>query len=75
MTYDERRHKYLYRLDTLSHPSIYLVHGTKTSTMYPYHLVRVRVTRPQPTRLIPSTHLELRHPALRLGEHILTSLF
>jgi hypothetical protein len=50
-------------LDTLSHPSLYLVHGIKTSTMYPYLCSNARDSASAP-RLIPSTHLELRHPAL-----------
>jgi hypothetical protein len=64
MTYG-RRHVYLFKLDTLSHPSIlYTVLERQLCILI---IFRVRETRPQPPPfhgLIPSTHLELRHPAL-----------
>jgi hypothetical protein len=56
MTY-EHRHVYLYKLDTLSHPSIlYTVLKRQLCILIVFDLACLG--------LIPSTHLELRHPAL-----------
>jgi hypothetical protein len=66
MTYDGRRHEYLYRFDILSHPSIYLVHGITVKRQLCILIIcsSARDSASAP-RLIPSTNLELRHPALR----------